>query len=140
MTDEQSMAQVIDAGRQLRKVAGLQDVTGGGYLQFCNDSGDPPNKGYLEMSSMLPTGVSGDDYAQQVKAAMMASGWSDKPPTPHMYGGTINRDGVAVSIAYYRGEGRLSYKVYGECRNMTNHHGDSGNVGREYTKELNTDG
>jgi len=37
MTDEESMAQVINAGRQLRKAAGLQDVQGGGYLEFCND-------------------------------------------------------------------------------------------------------
>ena len=44
MTDEESMAQVINAGRQLRKVAGLQDVQGGGYLEFCNDMGSPLNK------------------------------------------------------------------------------------------------
>lgn len=139
MTDEESMAQVINAGRQLRKTAGLQDVQGGGYLEFCNDMGAPLNKGYLEMSASLPPGASGRDYAEQVKAAMMASGWSDKLPSQHMYGGTINRDGVAVNIEYYQGETRLRFKVYGECRNVTNHYGDSKNNGTNLTKELNSD-
>lgn len=139
MTDEESMAQVINAGRQLRKAAGLQDVQGGGYLEFCNDMGSPLNKGYIEMSAALPSGVSGHDYAEQVKAAMLASGWSDKLPSQHMYGGTINRDGVAVNIEYYQGENRLRFKIYGECRNVTNHYGDSKNNGTNLTKELNSD-
>ncbi|MFL0238750.1 hypothetical protein ACJH6H_04855 [Mycobacterium sp. SMC-21] len=140
MTDEESMAQVLDAGRQLRKVAGLQDVTGGGYLASCNDDGAPPNRGYIEMSAQLPPGVSGHDYAEQVKKAMLAAGWSDKLPTQHNYGGTINRNGVAINIEYYQGESRLAFKLYGECRNMTNHHGDSKNVGTHLDKELNSDG
>jgi tryptophanyl-tRNA synthetase len=139
MTDEESMAQVINAGRQLRKAAGLQGVQGGGYLEFCNDMGAPLNKGYIEMSASLPPGISGHDYAEQVKAAMMASGWSDKLPSQHMYGGTINRDGVAVNIEYYQGESRLRFKIYGECRNVTNHYGDSKNNGTNLTKELNSD-
>ena len=139
MTDEESMAQVINAGRQLRKAAGLQDVQGGGYLEFCNDMGSPLNKGYIEMSAALPPGVSGHDYAEQVKAAMLASGWSDKLPSQHMYGGTINRGGVAVNIEYYQGENRLRFKIYGECRNVTNHYGDSKNNGTNLTKELNSD-
>ena len=139
MTDEESMAQVINAGRQLRKAAGLQDVQGGGYLEFCNDMGSPLNKGYIEMSAALPPGVSGHDYSEQVKAAMLASGWSDKLPSQHMYGGTINRDGVAVNIEYYQGENRLRFKIYGECRNVTNHYGDSKNNGTNLTKELNSD-
>ena len=139
MTDEESMAQVINAGRQLRKAAGLQDVQGGGYLEFCNDMGSPLTQGYIEMSAALPPGVSGHDYAEQVKAAMLASGWSDKLPSQHMYGGTINRDGVAVNIEYYQGENRLRFKIYGECRNVTNHYGDSKNNGTNLTKELNSD-
>ena len=89
----------------------------------------------LDFASLVPAWL----LQAAVKAAMLASGWSDKLPSQHMYGGTINRDGVAVNIEYYQGENRLRFKIYGECRNVTNHYGDSKNNGTNLTKELNSD-
>lgn len=46
MTDEQAEAQVVDVGRQLRTVAGLQDVGGGFSFESCNDQGSRPTAGW----------------------------------------------------------------------------------------------
>jgi hypothetical protein len=141
MTPDQAMAQVVGTGRQLRKVARLEDVSGGGHFQSCDDVGSPPYRGYLEMSSLLPPGVTADAYARQVADAMIAAGWTaGAPPGKSLYGTVIHQGGVMVVMGgVAHAPSRLSITIYGECRDLTNHRDDGGTVGRDLTDELNND-
>jgi hypothetical protein len=137
LTPQAATAQVVDVGRQLRTVAGLQGVSGGFSFTSCNDQGDPPFRGKVEMSSRLPAGVTADAYARQVADAMVAAGWTDGPPPGKVpYGTVINKDGVMVIMARAHVEGLIEYTIYGECRDTTDHRADGGTVGRTITEEL----
>ncbi|WP_231737629.1 hypothetical protein [Mycobacterium sp. IS-1742] len=137
MSDEQAEAQVVDAGRQLRTVAGLQDVGGGFSFESCNDQGEPPYRGLVEMSAQLPAGTATDTYARQVADAMVAAGWTDGPPPGKKpYGTVIHRDGVTVVMGPGNVEGLLAFTIQGECRNTTDHRDDGKTVGRDITAAL----
>ncbi|MCV7416575.1 hypothetical protein H7K36_14815 [Mycolicibacterium litorale] len=137
MTDEQAEAQVIDAGRQLRTVAGLQDVGGGFSFESCNDQGEPPYRGFVDMSAQLPAGTDLDTYARQVADAMVAAGWTDGPPPGKKpYGTVIHKDGVMVVMRRANNPGLLAFTILGECRNTTDHRDDGKTVGRDVTAEL----
>lgn len=137
LTAEQSTEQVVAVGRQLRKVAGLQGVSGGFSFESCNDQGEPPYRGKVEMSSVLPAGVTPDAYARQVADAMVAAGWTDGPPPGKKpYGTVINKDGLMVVMGRAHVAGRVAYTVFGECRDTTDHRNDGATVGRPITEEL----
>lgn len=137
LSDEQAQAQVVDVGRQLRTVAGLQDVGGGFSFESCNDQGEPPYRGLLEMSAQLPAGTDTQTYARQVADAMVAAGWTDGPPPGKKpYGTVIHKDGVMVVMGPGNVDGLLAFTVQGECRNTTDHRDDGKTVGRDITPEL----
>ena len=137
LTAGQATEQVVDVGRQLRKVAGLQGVSGGFSFESCNDQGEPPYRGKVEMSSALPAGVAADAYARQVAAAMVAAGWTDGPPPGKKpYGTVINKDGVMVVMGRAHVDGRISYTVFGECRDATDHRNDGATIGHPITEDL----
>ncbi|KUI30514.1 hypothetical protein AU195_24630 [Mycobacterium sp. IS-1496] len=137
MSDEQAEAQVVDVGRQLRTIAGLQDVGGGFSFESCNDQGEPPYRGLVEMSAQLPAGTDTDTYARQVADAMVAAGWTDGPPPGKKpYGTVIHRDGVMVVMGPGNVDGLLAFTIQGECRNTTDHRDDGKTVGRDITAEL----
>ena len=130
LTPEQSTQQVVEVGRQLRKVAGLRDVSGGFSFESCNDQGEPPYRGRVEMSSELPADIAPDVYARQVADAMVAAGWTDGPPPGKKpYGTVINKDGVMVVMGRAHAPGRLAYTVFGECRDGTDHRDDGSGGG-----------
>ncbi|MGE2714233.1 hypothetical protein ACQI4L_09265 [Mycolicibacterium litorale] len=137
MSDEQAEAQVIDAGRQLRTVAGLRDVGGGFSFESCNDQGEPPYRGFVEMSAQLPAATDAGTYARQVADAMVAAGWTDGPPPGKKpYGTVIHKDGVMVVMNPGNTDGLLKFTILGECRNTTDHRDDGKTVGRDVTAEL----
>ena len=137
MSDEQAEAQVLDVGRQLRTVAGLQDVGGGFSFESCNDQGEPPYRGLVEMSAQLPAGADTDSYARHVADAMVAAGWTDGPPPGKKpYGTVIHKDGVMVVMGPGNVAGLLAFTISGECRNTTDHRDDGKAVGRDVTPEL----
>ena len=55
-SNEDAMKQVVDPAKQIVKVAALQDVSGGFGFEACNDQGEPPYRGRLEMGfpAILP--------------------------------------------------------------------------------------
>src|SRR5689334_12194856 len=55
MTDQQSMAQVVDPAIQIVRAVQLEDVTGGFSYGSCNDQGDPPFQGRVEVAFKMPT-------------------------------------------------------------------------------------
>ncbi|ORB88263.1 hypothetical protein [Mycobacterium persicum] len=74
LADEQAMAQVIEPAKQIAKIAGLQDVPGGSSWESCNDQGDPPYRGRVDMTFIVPLGIDHSAYFEQVAATMVAHG------------------------------------------------------------------
>lgn len=137
LSDDQAMAQVIEPAKQIIKVAGLGEPTGGFYLGSCNDQGDPPYRGVVEMSFRWPAQADENAYFTQLAATMVAHGWADGPPPGlHPYGHVIHKDGVMAIMSQSPSSGRGSIKLYGECRNMTDHHGDRMATGFDITDQL----
>jgi hypothetical protein len=125
LTDEQTMAQVIDPAKEIVHAVTLHDVTGGFSYGSCNDQGDPPFQGRVEVAFKLPPGDPGEVY-QQVTDAMVRLGWNTGAPAGQkVYGVGLNRDGVMATVgprAIDPGYGSL--QLYGECRNMGEHGND----------------
>jgi len=138
LTDEQAMAQVIEAARQIARVAALTDVTGGFMFESCNDQGRAPYRGHVEMSFAIPEGADPDGYFGQIAAAMVRHGWSEGPP-PGMcpFGEVIHNEAVLAVICHASGNvARGSVQVSGECANMTDHRHDGKTVGVDVSEQL----
>ncbi|WP_083066021.1 hypothetical protein [Mycobacterium arosiense] len=127
LSDAQSIAQVVEPAKQIAKVARLQDVSGGFSWESCNDQGDPPYRGRVDMTFAVPPGVDRNSYYQQVANTMVGNGWSaGAPPGEHEFGTVINKSGVMASIGvspFAGADGAV--QLFGECRNMNNHRADS---------------
>ena len=77
LSDEQTMAQVVDPAKEIARAVPLPDVTGGFGFGSCNDQGDPPFQGVVEMTFKLPDGITADDYLRQVSEVMRRLGWNE---------------------------------------------------------------
>ncbi len=120
LSDRQAIAQVVDAASQIAKVAGLQDPSGGFSWESCNDQGEPPYRGRVDMTFAVPPGVDHDAYFARIATTMVADGWA--PAT----GTAIHRDGVLARIGvspFTGADGAV--QLFGECRNMSDHRADS---------------
>jgi hypothetical protein len=126
LSDEQTKAQVIDPAKQIAKVAGLQDVSGVFGWESCNDQGDPPFRGRVDMGYDMPAGVDRDAYFEQIAKTMIEHGWSDGPPPGlHPFGRVIHKEGVMAIIGVHPGGAQWgSVELSGECRNMGDHRHD----------------
>ncbi len=127
LSDQQAIAQVVDPARQIAKVAALQDPSGGFSWESCNDQGDPPYRGRVDMTFMVPPGVDHDAYFDQVAKTMVANGWSaGAPPGRHEFGAVIHQNGVMATIGVSPFQGADgAVQLFGECRNMNDHRQDS---------------
>ncbi|BBX96781.1 hypothetical protein AWC15_17975 [Mycobacterium lacus] len=127
LSDEQAMAQVIDPAKQIARVAGLQDVSGGFSWESCNDQGDPPYRGRVDMTFNVPAGIDHNAYYEQIAKTMVAHGWSAGAPSgKHLFGTVIRKEGVWADIGispFLGADGAV--QLFGECRNMNNHRHDS---------------
>jgi hypothetical protein len=117
------MAQVVEPAKQIVALAGLQKPAGGYMLMSCMNESDPPYQGAIYVTFDLPKSL---DYFDRVAAAMTPHGWQKgSPPEPSLLGTTLNRNGVTAML--YRDpdrDGLGIMKVYGECRNVTDHRAD----------------
>ena len=125
--NEQAIAQVVDPAKQIAKVAALQDPSGGFSWESCNDQGDPPYRGRVDMTFAIPPGIDHGAYYEQVAKTMVANGWSaGPPPGQHPSGAVINKNGVMATIGvspFLGADGAV--QLFGECRNMNSHRADS---------------
>jgi hypothetical protein len=125
--DDQTKAEVVEQARRIVAIAALQNVTAGYLLMSCKDREDPPYQGAVYLDFALPADASPDEYFRSIAAAMVARGWSERPPpNQHLSGKMLSRDGVTAilyrdSDSPKQGAGR----IYGQCRDMNNHRGDS---------------
>ncbi len=127
LSDQQAIAQVVDPAKQIAKVAALRDPSGGFSWESCNDQGDPPYRGRVDMTFMVPPGVDHDAYFELVAKTMVANGWSaGAPPGRREFGAVIHQNGVMASIGVSPFQGADgAVQLFGECRNMNDHRHDS---------------
>lgn len=127
-SNERAITQVVDSAKQIAKVAALQAVSGGFSWESCNDQGDPPYRGRVDLTFRVPTGVDRGAYFDQIAETMVATGWSSgAPPGQHLFGTVIHQDGVMATIGvspFLGADGAV--QLFGECRNMNDHRYDKG--------------
>jgi hypothetical protein len=126
-TDEQTKAEVVEHAKQIVAVAALQNPTGGYLLMSCKNREDPPYQGAVYIDFTLPADAHGNTYFHRIARAMVARGWREGlPPHQHVFGTTLSKDGVTASI--YPDNASPAHgvaRIYGQCRDMNNHRGDS---------------
>jgi hypothetical protein len=138
MSDEQAKAQVVDPAKEIARAAQLRDITGGFSFEACNDQGEPPFRGLVEMGFALPQDMEPKTYFRQIAKTMVGQGWSDGPPPGKVPFGTVIHKGPVMAImgqhpvAKENGYVQLS----GECRNMVDHRNDGKTVAADITDEL----
>lgn len=138
LTDEQAMAQVVEAARQIVRAARLQNITGGFLFESCNDQGAPPFRGRIDMSFAIPENADPDEHFTSICAAVVAAGWYEGPPAGKCpFGVAVHTETVMAVICRASGDiARGSVQVRGECRNMTDHRLDGKTVGVEISEQL----
>ncbi|MFI5508265.1 hypothetical protein ACIA48_12410 [Mycobacterium sp. NPDC051804] len=125
ITDEQAARQVVDAAKRIVAVAHLQEASGGYTFVSCAGENEPPYQAALYMSFSLPHS-DWDRYLDDVASAMIADGWSDAPAKAEHFGRKLA--GVGVTAVLQRNVDDPAFatmRLYGECRNTTDHRNDN---------------
>jgi hypothetical protein len=124
MSDEQAAAQVVESAKQIVAAARLSGATGGYSFVSCANATDPPYQAAFYMSFSLPQDDSAR-YLSGIASAMTTSGWTSPAPAEH-FGYKLTKDGV--TSVFYRTPGHRGFatmRLYGECRNISDHHADN---------------
>ena len=74
LSDEDAMRQVVDPAKTIVKVAALQDVSDGFGFEACNDQGQPPYRGRLEMGFRIPDDTEPTKYFERIAQTMVQQG------------------------------------------------------------------
>lgn len=129
-SDADAMEQVVGSGKAIVAVAKLQDVSGGFAFEACNDQGEPPYRGRLDMGFRIPEDTEPQAYFTQIAQTMVqqGNGWYDGPPPgKNPFGTVIHTDRVFAVIGQNPAAREDGYvHLFGECRNMNDHHDDAG--------------
>lgn len=124
LSDEQSKAQVLEPAREIVAVANLENANGGYILMSCTNQTDPPYQGAIYLTFDLPDAT---HYLDQVAASLVSHGWrKGSPPNRYLSGIAVSKNGVTAIL--YRDPDRNGFgimKVYGECRNVSDHRNDA---------------
>lgn len=127
LSDEQTEAEVVEQAKRMVASARLQHATAGYLLMSCKDRDNPPYQGAVYLNFTLPADTRADTYFQGIAAAMIARGWqAGTPPNQHLFGATLDKDGITTVV--YRDDdypNRGIARLYGQCRDMTDHRNDS---------------
>ena len=135
--DEQSRQQVLGPARQIIAAGSLDHTSASYLLQSCATEDQPPYQGTLYVGFAVPDVIHTRALFRQIAQTMLTQGWRiGLPPGHHPEGVTLAKG--AVTAIYYRDpdqDGRGVLRVYGECRDMTDHRLDGGGF-MDVTKEL----
>ena len=76
------MKQVVGPARDIVKVAALQDVSGGFAFEACNDQGEPPYRGRVDVGFRIAEDTEPEKYFEQLAQTIVQKrvGWYDGPP------------------------------------------------------------
>jgi hypothetical protein len=124
LSDEETRAQVVDPAVAVVRAVRLDDVTGGFSYGSCNDQGEPPFQGRVEVAFKLPADP--EAVYGQIRDALVAQGWTSGAPEGQVvHGDSLNRDGVTASVGPRVADpGYGALQLYGQCRNMGDHGSD----------------
>lgn len=125
LSDEDTMKQVVEPAKAIATVAALQDVSAGFDYEACNDQGEPPYRGRLEMGFRIPDDIEPKTYFKQLARTVVEQGvgWYDGPPPgKNPFGTVIHTDTVFAVIGQNPVAKEDGYvHIFGECRNMNDH-------------------
>ena len=120
----QTEAEVVEQAKDIVAIAGLAQPTADYSLVSCRNRDDPPYQGAVYLNFVLPTDVGTDAYFRAAAAALVAHGWKEgPPPNQHLFGRNLSKDGVSALIDDSPARGVVH--LHGQCRNKTDHRGDS---------------
>ncbi|WP_307856863.1 hypothetical protein [Mycolicibacter acidiphilus] len=127
LSDEQSRAQVVDPAKEIARAAGLQVTRVTFAWEWCNDQGEPPYHGRVDMVFKLPSDGDSGAYFERILSTMADQpGWGEGPvPGKRPFGDSLHKAGATVVVGR-RNKERGIAQVFGECRNMNDHRDDSG--------------
>jgi hypothetical protein len=124
LTDEQAVQQVVGPARRIVAIAHLKEATGGYAFFSCVSENEPPYQAVFYMNFLLPQGDWGR-HLDEVASAMIADGWVDAPVTAEHFGRKLTSAGVtAVLVRNVDDDTFATVRLYGECRNTTDHRND----------------
>jgi hypothetical protein len=127
LSDTQSRQQVLEPARQFVGAGKMRAVNAGYLLSSCASEEQPPYQGLVYLNFDVPTVAETRAYFGEIARAMTARGWREGlPPGRHPGGRTMVKDGMYA--VFYRDPdlpGRGLLKLYGECRNVTDHRLDT---------------
>jgi len=139
----QARAQVVDAARDIVNALHAQVTEATFSYESCNDQGEAPFRGVVNVSFWLP-GIPHNQPAdpQTVIKGLVADGWStDSDFKSH--GPTLKKKGVNIiltiapqpppSIDLVR---HVGVKVDGECRDTSDHRTDGSTAPVDISKEI----
>ncbi|WP_197507903.1 hypothetical protein [Mycobacterium sp. 852014-52450_SCH5900713] len=127
VSDDQSKAQVVQSAQHIVTATGLQASSAGYSLMSCKNRDDPPYQGSIYLTFSLPATAPADTYFGRFAATLAGDGWAEGlPPNNHAFAKTLTKDGVTVIVYRHDDEPHLGVlRVYGQCRNMNDHHRDA---------------
>jgi hypothetical protein len=120
MTPEQSKAQVIAAATDVSKAVGQPVASANFSRSSCNDQGDAPFRGVVNIFYAAPTDpAAAASEFDQMKQRLQSAGWAgDSEFKSH--GTTLKKSDVdAVLLPADASVAKVQITLYGECRDMT---------------------
>ena len=124
MTDEQAAEQVVGPAREIVGAAHLGHATGGYTFVSCASGNGPPYQAVLDVSFGLAHSDWGR-YLDGIASTMIADGWSDAPTKAEHFGRKLTRDGVTAVLQRNVDDSAFAtMRLYGECRNTSDHRDD----------------
>lgn len=125
LSDDDTLKQLVEPAKAFVAVGALQDVSAGFDYEACNDQGEPPYRGRVDMGFRIPDDVEPTTYFQRLAKTMVeqGDGWSDGPPPGrNPFGTVIHTDTVFAIIGQNPVAKEDGYvHIFGECRNMDDH-------------------
>ncbi|KWX57879.1 hypothetical protein ASJ79_30555, partial [Mycobacterium sp. NAZ190054] len=96
-SDAQSRAQVVDAAKEVVRAANLRVTYASFQWEWCNDQGDPPFHGRVDLAFETPAG---QGAGQQIAATLAKQpGWAPGPPPGFQpAGAAVHKGGVMVIV------------------------------------------
>ncbi|MCV7233462.1 hypothetical protein BST20_05320 [Mycobacterium branderi] len=127
LSDEQSRAQVVDPAKEIVKATGLHVAYATFAWEWCNDQGEPPYHGRVDMTFDIPEGTDRNAFFRQISATMAKQpGWgTGAAPGMRPHGENLHKDNITITMGPAPNNGG-SIQLLGECRNMNDHRNDSG--------------
>ncbi len=127
LSDDQSRRQVLEPARQFVRAGKMRAIDASYLLSSCSSAEEPPYQGLVYLTFDVPAVAETRAYFGEIASGMKAVGWQEGlPPGRYPGGRRMVKDGLYA--VYYRDpdlSGRGVLKLYGECRNLTDHRLDT---------------